>query len=113
MKPRKKYFKTLKGLQGQLGGGYLTAEMMKNRRAQFKDGWYHVFAISDEADDEFWEGLASVVWSRPTPQHVSNLRLYGRGWYMGRLWREKSGRYTYCAGQDYPSEIRSIQREMR
>lgn len=110
MNNRKRRYKTLEGLRKQLHSGYITAEEMRNKRAYFKDGWHRNFSISAEAEDAFWNGVAHVVWNRPSSHNVNSLRdlnigLMSRLMYDGGKYRE----YSYCAGQDYPGEIRTIQ----
>lgn len=104
---RPRPYKTLKGLTAQLLYNHLTAEGMANKRAYFKDGWWYDFKISQEAEDEFWNGMAHVVWRRPSERQIRNLR-YAKSWMLQRL-MFSDGRYSYCAGQDYPAEIRTIQ----
>lgn len=110
MTNRTRRYKTLEGLRKQLRSGFITAEEMREKRACFKDYSYHNFSISAEAEDEFWQGIAKVVWNRPSSHNVNSLRdlkigLMSRLMYDGGKYRE----YSYCAGQDYPGEIRTIQ----
>lgn len=110
MTKRTRCYKTLEGLRKQLHSGYITAEDMRNKRAWFNDGWHYNFRISAEAEDEFWQGIAKVVWNRPSSHNVNSLRdlkigLMSRLMYDGGKYRA----YSYCAGQDYPGEIRTIQ----
>lgn len=105
---RKRIYKTLKGLCSQLEYNQIDGETMKYGRGYFKDGWHYDFRIEREAEDEFWYGLAKVVWKKPTDRQISCLR-YAKDWMLRRLtWHPKYG-FSYCAGQDYPGEIRSIQ----
>lgn len=67
------------------------------------------FQLPDSVEEWFWNGLAEVVWRKPTPTQVYKLRFYN-GALTSRLWYNlESRRFEYCAGQDYPSEIRFIQ----
>ena len=74
-------------------------------------GWIK-FSLSRDAQTEFLEGIAGVVWSKPTEERVNRLRYAPEMGILRRLWLNEAGRYTYCAGQDYPSEIRYIQRHL-
>ena len=69
------------------------------------------FSLSDEAQAEFYTGCAGVIWKKPKDWQVSRLQCYNAG-IMGRLWFNGK-RYEYCAGQDYPGEIRFIQNQIR
>lgn len=110
MHNRTKVYKTLEGLRRQLHSGYLTAEEMRNKRAYFKDGWHSNFRIAEEEEEKFWQGIAHVVWRKPTQRNINSLRplnigLMSRLMYHGNEYRQ----YSYCTGQDYPGEIRCIQ----
>lgn len=110
MKGRTRHYKTLKGLLNQLYyGNYLDAETVKCGRANFKNCSFCNFTLSEEAENEFWLGVAKVVWRNPSERQVRNLR-YVDTWALRRLMYDKHG-FSYCAGQDYPNEIRTIQRQ--
>lgn len=101
-------YKTLKGLCSQLDHKEITADNMSEKRAKFKDGWFYNFKISDEAEHEFWSGLANVVWKNPKSWQIERLK-YVKTWMLQRLtWHPRYG-FSYIAGQDYPYEIRAIQ----
>ena len=69
----------------------------------------HPFQLSAEAEEEFWLGIAQVVWERNYRANIDCLKYCRPFDLMSRLWY--NGRYfVYCAGQDYLSEIRAIQR---
>jgi hypothetical protein len=106
---RKTKYKTLKGLLNAIGyPDYISGEAMANKRARFADGWWYNFRVTDEVENEFWSGMAHVVWKNPSKFQIRNLR-YAKSWMLQRMMWKKHG-FSYCAGQDYPSEIRTIQR---
>lgn len=100
-------YKTLKGLLKAMGETTLTAKQMAEKHARFADAWHYDFKVSEELENEFWKGIAEVVWKRPSARQI-NLLKYAKSWMLDRLYYS-NGYYRYCAGQDYPSEIRSIQ----
>lgn len=105
-------YKTLKGFMRANGIrqfsllDYLHGKVFSNSH-----GWIK-FSLSREAQTEFLEGIAGVVWSKPTEERVKRLRYAPEMGILGRLWLDEADGYTYCAGQDYPSEIRYIQRHL-
>lgn len=108
-KTRLKTYKTLKGLCSQLKRTEIDGDTMANKRGYFKDGWHYNFRISEEAENEFWTGLAHIVWKSPTDAQIRNLRKVDY-WMLNRLtWHPRYG-FSYCSGQDYPSEIRMIRK---
>lgn len=110
---RTRKFKTLAGLMKAADLRYLTATQMRNKRLFFpKTRQYQPFKLSDEAENVFWLGIAKVVWERNFRANANNLRYCRRFSLMDRLWYDGNS-YVYCAGQDYPSEIRTIQRASR
>lgn len=100
-------YKTLDGLLRQLQWNILTAENMADKRATFADSRHYCFKVTQEIDDAFWNGIAHVIWKRPSQSQIEKLR-YAKCWMLRRMMYSKYG-FQYCAGQDYPSEIRSIQ----
>lgn len=100
-------YKTLRGLMRALDKRVFTANDMSRGEGYFpKRRRTCRFQIPDDVEEAFWRGLAEVVWKKPTPTQVYKLRMYRAG-IMNRLWY--NGRYyEYCAGQDYPGEIRFI-----
>lgn len=107
-KTRRSVYKTLQGLRKQMLWGVLTAENMANKRAAFTDSRYYDFKVTEEVEDEFWDGVAHVVWKHPSEHQICRLK-DAKSWMLNRLHFESDGRFTYCAGQDYPGEIRMIQ----
>lgn len=108
-------YKTLKGLLRQLGGRYFTFYDLHSGRFYHKTrGWVR-YELSDDGREEAARKFAGVLWSKVNDGRVSQCKnYYGKMCgILERLWIEKSGRATYCAGQDYPSEIRTIQHLVR
>ncbi len=104
-------FNSLRELLDALFYSVIDAETMSTKRGCFKlpDGLY--FEISEDAEDEFWKGAASIIWANPTEANILNLRR-SSGWWMRRIiWN--GSRYEYIAGQDYPNEIRAIKSLVR
>lgn len=104
-------YKTIKGLVKALDKDVLTlADMLSERAYHPKHGWIN-FKLAESARAEFFKGITSVIWAKPTPERVERVAsaipcgLYGRLWYDVRY-----DKYEYCAGQDYTGEIRYIQR---
>lgn len=106
-KSRPRPYKTLEGLRKQMQWGVLTGEEMVNGRATFVDGWHYNFKVTEEVEDEFWEKMAHVIWRRPSASQIRRLR-YVKNWMLKRMHYSHTG-FSYCAGQDYPYEIRAIQ----
>lgn len=106
-KTRPTTYKTLDGLTRQIQWNTLTGEHMANMRATFANGWHYNFKVTQELEDQFWNGIAHVIWRRPSERQTSLLR-HAKSWMLQRM-MYSGGRFSYCAGQDYPSEIRTIQ----
>lgn len=106
-----KRYKTLKGLMKALGTRQLT--VLDVNRGQ---GWFPTeektckFDLPESVLAEFYLGCAMVVWRKPKDWQVRRLRYCNDG-IMRRLWFNGK-RYEYCAGQDYPGEIRFIQNKI-
>lgn len=107
-KTRSTTYKTLEGLRKQIQWGVLTGEHMSNKRATFTDGRAYNFKVTDEIEDEFWEKMAHVIWRRPSERQIARLP-YAKSWMLQRMHYDHNGMFSYCAGQDYPGEIRTIQ----
>lgn len=106
-----KKYKTLKGLMKATGKREWTALDMARGEAWFNsENKTCRFSLPVEVVEAFWEGLAKVVWRHPSERQIRLIRYYTDG-IMRRLWW--NGRYyEYCAGQDYPGEIRFIQNKI-
>ena len=106
------YYATLKGLVRQTPYGRITLNEMNNGKFYHRSkGWVR-FELKESEKRRFYCGIAGVVWAKPTNVHIAyverakEMSILDRLWYNGR-W------YQYCAGQDYVSEIRYIQSELR
>jgi hypothetical protein len=101
-------YKTLKGLLNAIESKYISAEWMQSKRAYFhKYGWLE-FKVTPEVEEEFWNGIAKVVWSRNAEQKSKKLRK-ATGFFMRGLMYNKHG-FSYCVNQDYVSEMNIIHR---
>lgn len=64
--------------------------------------------LSDSLRAELFAKWAGVIYSRPNENAANIGRLEPCG-ILRRLTIDRTGRASYCAGQDYPGEIRYIQ----
>lgn len=89
---------------------YISAEMMSEKRACFKDGasYNHCdFELPASSEDYFWREIAKKIWRHPSEKNIADLR-NSHGWWLKRLsWNGE--RFEYIAGQDHPYEIKMIQ----
>lgn len=109
-------YKTLGGLLRQISGRYFTLGEFMSKRFYHKTHGWSKFEFSDaNVERAVSEMFAGVVWSRGAKDKAWRIRTYqGRRWgIFDRLWITKSGRAEYCAGQDYESEIRTLQTLLR
>lgn len=107
-------YKTLRGLLRQCGGRYFTFYDFHSGRFYHRTAGWVRYNLSDSARGEAARLFAGVVWSRASVGRIDQCLNY-RGRLCGileRLWIYKNGCPTYCAGQDYVSEMRTIQRLM-
>ncbi len=110
---RTRKYKTLKGLMKALNMKQFSALDMRRECWFFSDTRQsHPVILSEDAQNEFWKGIAQVVWERNWKANINNLRFCKTFGLMSRLIYDGK-RCFYCAGQDYPSEIRVIQRTSR
>lgn len=106
-----KKFSSLQELLDALySGDYISAEMISEKRACFKDGASYThsdFEIPASSEDYFWKEIAKKIWRNPSEKNIADLR-NSHGWWLKRLsWNGE--RFEYIAGQDYPHEIKMIQ----
>lgn len=108
-------YKTLKGLLRANHFSQFTFQEFISGRFCHKTHGLCRYVLSDEARDEAARKFAGVLYSRPDEEKVSLVRRYGGREYgiLRRLFINRDGRAEYCAGQDYPGEIRTIQHIMR
>lgn len=65
------------------------------------------FELPDEVMDEFYRGCCQVIYRHPKEWQIRQISYVNAGIFRRLWWNGR--RYEYCAGQDYPSEIRCIQ----
>lgn len=114
-------YKTIEGLLKQCYGHELNFNDFTSRSFYHdKSGRWCKFSLPNEEIERAVKLFANVVYSRVTKTQFDNVRYY-RGRSCGILKRltiekkyyDKEVRGTYCAGQDYDSEIRTIQKILR
>lgn len=106
-----KKYKTLKGLMKALDKRVLTLRDMNRGAAWFPNERRTCrFELPDEIKQAFYEGIAKVIWTRPKTWQISRLANITFGLTERLWWNGK--RFEYCAGQDYPGEIRFIQHQV-
>lgn len=108
-------YKTLNGLmRGAQSDSISLYEMLDGR---FYRNWQK-FEVTDELRDHLLNLFASAIWSKPKThtwklERIENCGILRRVMINKRRDRKTGKIYyyaSYCAGQDYPSEIRFIQR---
>lgn len=104
-------FSTLQELLEALYFDTVSAEIISEKRACFKDGSsydYGNYEIPEVSEQHFWKEIAKVIWNKPTEANINALKS-SKGWWLRRLtWNGE--RFEYVAGQDYPYEIRKIRK---
>ncbi len=99
-------YRTLRGLLRQTDDlnlyGILSGRLYLRGR-----GWCRV-RLSDSLRAELFAKWAGVIYSRPNENAANIGRLEPCG-ILQRLIIDRTGRASYCAGQDYTGEIRYIQ----
>lgn len=104
-------FSTLKELLDALYHDTVSAEIISEKRACFKDGASYEFCnfeIPEASEQHFWKEIANVLWNKPTEANINALK-ESKGWWLQLLtWNGE--RFEYVAGQDYPYEIRQIRK---
>lgn len=111
MENKIKRFSTLQELLDALFYDSISAEMISEKRACFKDGNqydHYDFEIPEASELHFWKEIAKCIWNKPSEANINALRA-SKGWWLKRLtWN--GIRFEYTAGQDQPYEIRKIQK---
>lgn len=104
---RTRKYKTLKGLLSQTNQLNFN-DFHANRFIHKKHGWM-MFSLPDEEKDKGYTMLASAIYHNGASK-ISRMKRYsGKAFgILNRIFFERGGA-TYCAGQDYPAEIRTIQ----
>ena len=112
-----KNFKSIEQLNKAIekANGQLTFEMLLNQRAYFGKGWEY-FNISDEVKRETISLVIDEVlggWKKhkDTMNYVLN-NVPLSHWGLQRI-LYSNNRWSYCAGQDYSSELKSIREYIR
>lgn len=107
-------YKTLRGLLRQMSGNQFTLNNFFEERFHHKTkGWVRFYFDNDDAEWDACRLFAEAIWSRVDNGRVAQIRDYWGDIHgiFRRVWIDRrSGESTYCAGQDYVSEIRTIQR---
>lgn len=105
------HYKTLKGLMRANDIRQFTlADFRRGQLYSTRHGWFN-FKLSEQAEDEFVQGITGVIWSKVTDERIYKVRHAREMGILRRLWFDGK-RYEYCAGQDYTGEIRFIQRNI-
>lgn len=108
-------YKTLRGFVSQLANNQYDLYDYINRRAYLKRrGWCNI-ELSEEAENQLLSGFASAIWQKVNTERVNRVRNANNMGILRRVIMTRRGRnisFEYCAGQDYPSEIRYIQRNI-
>lgn len=103
-------YNTLRGLLHQTDDlnlyGVLSGRLYLNRR-----GWCRV-RLSDSLRAELFAKWAGVIYSRPN-ENARNMQYLEPSGILRRLTIDRTGRASYCAGQDGAGEIRTIQSLLR
>lgn len=103
-----KKYKTLKGLMKALNRQVWTVLDMNCGTAWFPNEEKTCkFELPDEVMDEFYRGCCQVIYRHPKEWQIRQISYVNAGIFRRLWWNGR--RYEYCAGQDYPSEIRCIQ----
>lgn len=118
---RRKVYSTLEEIYAATIGHQVTAQELLNGRTQIKGHWGPI-ELTSELRKEICSKLADIFGGRAqTKTRVFNTLLHERrqNWGLSRVFLEKYPRHnigahlSYCAGQDMPSEIRQIRKELQ
>lgn len=107
-------YKTLKGLLSQNGGQLGYNDFHRNQFYHKTAGWQN-FSLPEEEKEKGYIMLASAIYTDGKKMSYRLRNYNGRAaGILNRIFFERNGkRATYCAGQDYPGEIRFIQKLFR
>jgi hypothetical protein len=110
-------FDSLEQVYAQCNSGQrhqITAQEIINRRT-FIDGSWQTIELTSKCEDEFISAILDVLggWTKNQPLMARVLRnSRPQHWGLSRILFEKYGdsplRISYCAGQDYPYELKQI-----
>lgn len=91
-------------------------ENLNHKRASINGlGWTDI-AIDESFKAESLQQIVDIIGGRDATKakvlrNLSNNKV--NGWFLQRfIYMPKYDRWSYCAGQDYPSEIASIRRKL-
>ena len=98
-------------------GHQVTAQELINRRTYINGQWENI-ELSPAFHTVICCDIAQILGGREkTQKSVLSSLLYSRPqhWGLSRIFLENYGkiRLAYCAGQDYPSEIRTIRAALK
>lgn len=74
-------FSTLQELLDALYYDTVSAEIISEKRACFKDGTSYEccnFEIPEVSEQHFWNEIAKVIWSKPTEANINDLKIIQR-----------------------------------
>ena len=112
-----RHYKTLEGLLKQADRFTLDDFLSGFFERKKKDGFTTLtkYELDESAKLRSASLFAHRLWARPKGDDIDRIFNYNGTNYgiFRRLWIEKDGRVTYCAGQDYQGEIRHIQYLLR
>lgn len=114
---RTRVYKTVKGIMRQMHGRLSVDDVLSGRYNNSKHGYVN-FRFTDEALREFSDGVCSALNMRDKDDVFYNIKhkLVEQCGIIDRisvsLYRGELD-YSYCAGQDYPSEARLVRKLLR
>ena len=115
----KQHFTTFAELLQATEGHQLTAQEIVNERTYLKgEGWANI-SLSDELRREILTLVSETLGGQhKTRQRIFSNMYYGRPqhWGLSRVFfRVYNGKVmcSYCAGQDYPSELNTIRAALK
>lgn len=114
-----KHYKTLEGLL-RASRNYCDLYELIFGRKNINYKWYN-FTLPEDVLDSAFSEFAHVIWARPTQAQINALQNCKKNyWWMDRftVHLRKEGRknvlyYSYCAGQDYDAEMRTIRKNIQ
>lgn len=105
------HYKTLNGFMRANGIRQFTLEDFRSGRIYSnRRGWIN-FKLGEQAENDFVRGVTAVLWQNVDDERMYRVRYARSMGILRRLWYNGK-RFEYCAGQDYPSEIRFIRRNI-
>lgn len=106
-------YKTLRGLLSQTLWGILNFNELKSRSFYHKKHGWMSFSLPEEEIDKVYVQMASVIYANGE-KNAYRLKFYrGKPYKIFEGLTINKNKASYCAGQHYPSEIRTIQKIFR